>query len=364
MREFSLLIKPASWSCNLACRYCFYLKKSELYPGPQPRMSEAVLERMIVDFFATPMPTYTFGWQGGEPTLMGLDFFRRAVELQTRHCPPGSRVANALQTNGTLLTPEWAKFLRQHHFLVGLSIDGPEAIHDRNRRTVDGRGTFGTVDEAIRLLRRSGVEFNALTLVNAANAAKPLDIYRLLTGKGIDFHQYIECVEPGNDYSVGSRAWGEFHNAIFDYWYKNDVGKVSIRLFDSIVNQLVTGFADCCIRSENCCHYLVVEHNGDVYPCDFHVLPELKLGNLAETSLAACFESERFRAFGERKSVLTPECRSCRHLEFCRGCCLKNRDESNQSRLCEGWQLFYDHTIPRFRLLADRVRRGDFNRKK
>jgi uncharacterized protein len=369
--NFSLLIKPASYCCNLRCPRCFYLGKRALFGQGNLRMSDQVLAAMIEKFMALDLPTATFAWQGGEPTLMGLDFYQRAVDLQARFARPGRSIANALQTNGTLLNDDWAAFLHAYRFLVGLSLDGPPRLHDRSRTWPDGRGSHAETSRGLEVLKKHAVEFNALTLVSSANQDFPLEIYQHLKALGVQYQQYIECVEfdragklrPG---SVAPQKWGEFLCALFDEWFKADTRAVSVRLFDSILVKLLEGVANVCALGNDCRQYFVVEHNGDIYPCDFHVSPEWRLGNITRDSFAQLLDSPRFRAFGARKREWGANCRDCEFLELCAGCCPKNRGAGrpeNPSALCAGWKMFYRHTLPRFRELAARIaleRTGSF----
>lgn len=367
MKHFSLLVKPASADCNLRCRYCFYLEKSALYPETvRHRMPDEVLDTMIRTYLATEQPQYAFGWQGGEPTLLGVDFFRTITSLQERHGRRGAVVANGLQTNGTLVDDALAGHLARYRFLVGVSLDGPADIHDANRLTVDGAGSHARVLAGIEHLKRAGVEFNILTLVNRANVHRAGEVYRYLCEQGFLYHQYIECVEFDGagrlmPYAVDGPAWGEFLCALFDAWYPADTRRVSIRLFDSILALLVDGVQNVCHMGADCCQYLLVEYNGDVYPCDFYAAPEFRLGNVMRDSWEALLESPAYRAFGARKRAWNTRCEACEYQRLCGGDCQKNRpfegrDPAALSPLCEGWKRFYAHTLDRFRKLADEIR--------
>jgi uncharacterized protein len=328
-------------------------------------MSDAILERMVRPYMATPQPQYAFGWQGGEPTLMGLEFFRRVTELQQRHGRAGAVVSNGLQTNGTLLDEEFARHLAAYNFLVGVSVDGPAELHDRHRVRADGHGSHESVMQGIRTMRRHGVEFNVLTLVNSANVSAPETVYHYLCELGVLYHQYIECVEFDEagglrPFAVTGGQWGEFLCRIFDVWFKHDTRRVSIRLFDSVLSRMVDGVANVCQMGRDCRQYLVVEHNGDIYPCDFFVEPELKLGNVLEGSWEEFLDAPVYAEFGRRKAQWNASCDACPYLRFCAGDCQKNRfragrDPRQLSHLCEGWKLFYGHTIARFRKLAAEI---------
>jgi uncharacterized protein len=372
-KQFSLLIKPASADCNLACTYCFYLPKAALYPQTRRhRMSEETLERMISSYLATHQNTYSFGWQGGEPTLMGVEFFRSVVRLQSRYGRPGSVVANGLQTNATMISEELARLLAEYHFLLGVSLDGPEEIHNTYRRTRGGAGTYKRVMQGIELLKKHRVEFNILVAVNAANVEKARQLYRFLLDMGIAFHQYIPIVEFDErgqllPFSIDGRQWGAFLTELFDEWYPH-AGRVSIRLFDAILIYLVDGSSILCTMGSDCRQYFLVEHNGDVYPCDFFAEPELRLGNIRESEWSQLLQSPRYEAFGRQKSQWNVLCDSCPYLQLCMGDCLKHRfyggsreqarsDPHRLSWLCSGWKAFYEATLPRFERIARRIQR-------
>jgi len=328
-------------------------------------MTDRVLDRMVRSFMATDQQQYTFGWQGGEPTLMGVDFFKRVTELQSEHGRPGSVVANGLQTNATLLTDEFARHLGRYQFLVGVSLDGPPRLHDKYRRYTDGRGSHAQVMAGIEQLKRHRVDFNILTLVNKINVRKPVEIYRYLCEKGFLFHQYVECVEFGEDgrllpFAISGAEWGDFLCHIYDEWIKADTRRVSVRLFDSILAIIVDDVTNVCQMATDCRQYLVVEHNGDVYPCDFFVYPEFRLGNVMDASWEELQNSKIYQAFGQRKSLWNAACSGCEYLTFCAGCCQKNRpgrgkDPSRLSVLCAGWKQFYRHALGGFRKLAAEI---------
>ncbi|TVR05800.1 MAG: anaerobic sulfatase maturase [Spirochaetaceae bacterium] len=363
IQPFSLLIKPAGPDCNIRCEYCFYLEKCGLYPDQtRHRMDADTLQKVIAGYMATPQPIYSFGWQGGEPTLMGADFFRTAFELQRSLAPRGATVANGLQTNGTLLDADFAQLLAEYRVLVGISVDGPADLHDRYRRTVGGGATHHRVMQGISHLQTAGVEFNVLTLVSAANVDHPTEVYRYLKSLGVHHHQYIPCVEPLNDgltdFSITAEQWGNFLNGIFDEWQEADTRTVSVRHFDSVVNLLVTGQYSSCTMGGSCRQYLVVEHNGDVYPCDFFVTPELRLGNIHTHSLEQAWRSPLMRRFGAQKARWPHRCGECPYLPLCSGDCQKLRLGGDApSALCEGWVAFYDHALPRLKEIAARAAR-------
>lgn len=341
--SFSLLIKPVSCDCNLRCDYCFYSTKSEIFGHGKHLMSTPLLEKLCAEYLAIPMETHLFCWQGGEPTLAGLDFLRQAIEYMKQYGGRGVKVANALQTNGTLLTEEWGEFLAEYKFLAGISIDGPPNIHDHFRHDASGGGSYRQVVAGASVLRRHHVPFNSLTVVNGFSANHPLEIYRHLRDElGIFHHQYIE--ETSGKAPVSSRQWGDFLIAVFDEWYTRDQGRVSVRLFDSIMNRLNTGQSDCCAMGASCDQYLVIEHDGSIYPCDFQVSPEWKLGTVGRIPLASVFAERRSREFALRKRP-PKECLDCPYLNLCAADCPRNRCASGKSRLCEGWKRFFSHCL-------------------
>lgn len=371
LKPFSLLIKPVGSRCNLDCRYCFYLGTDEALGGDRPAvMPQEILEAMVQDFLGYGFPTSVFTWQGGEPTLAGLDFYRRAVEAQQRFGRGGQSVANALQTNGLLLDDEWAQFLARYRFLVGLSLDGPAEVHDRHRRDRRGKGTFERVMQTAGRLRDHGVEFNILSLVSADSCGRGGEIYRWLTGQGFDFLQFIPCVEYERESgvptaeSVSPVGWGRFLCEVFDAWIgQGDTRRVSIRLFDALVARLAGDTRiSLCDMGARCDHYLVVEKDGEVYPCDFFVSRRHSLGNLTATPLAELLLSDREDSFARLKAAWPAQCSRCRHLDLCRGGCPKDRlaggggSFGRRSHLCEGILLFLDHARGALEELARKVR--------
>ncbi|MBD3314642.1 MAG: anaerobic sulfatase maturase [Chitinivibrionales bacterium] len=369
MKPFSLLIKPVSADCNLRCEYCFYLDHSSLYPQTKVhRMSDAVLEKMISSYMATPQPQYAFGWQGGEPTLMGVDFFKRVIELQKKHGRPGSSVANGLQTNATLIDDEMARLFAEYHFLCGVSLDGPAAIHDRFRKNGAGAGSHAQVLRGIQHLQNNGTEFNILTLVSSANVNRAREVYEYLRDRGFHYHQYIPCVEFGESgtllpFAVDGKQWGDFLCEIFDIWYKTDTRIVSIRLFDSILTYLVDGIYNICHMGRNCNQYFVVEYNGDIYPCDFFVEKSLLIGNVADITWEQASDVKVYHTFGKQKTLWNTQCSGCAYAAYCSGDCLKHRlpqsggDPKTLSVLCAGWKQFYAHALPGFQQLAEQIHR-------
>lgn len=367
-KPFSLLVKPASADCNLKCDYCFYLDHCSFYPeSKKHRMSEVVLERMISTYMSTRQPNYAFGWQGGEPTLMGLDFFKKVTELQQKHGRSGVMVSNGLQTNGTLIDDAMAEHFGKYQFLLGVSVDGPEYVHDHYRRNRAGQGSHATIMRNIERLRQHNVEFNILVLVNQFNVDKATEIYTWFMEQGFHYLQFIPCVEFDQDnkplpFAINGEQWGDFLCEIYDIWHKTDTRKVSIRFFDSLLNLLVHGTRNVCHIGDNCCQYFVVEHNGDIFPCDFFVRKELVLGNIMDMDWSQALKSERYHEFGRQKAEWSALCSKCQYCYYCMGDCLKHRtygtitDPANLSWLCAGRRKFLKHTLSGFQRLADEIR--------
>jgi serine-type anaerobic sulfatase-maturating enzyme len=386
--RFHAMIKPIGSVCNLDCTYCYYLHKEGLLHQPKaPRMSDEMVERHIRQYIeAQTGSEVVFSWQGGEPTLLGIPFFERVVELQAKYKKPHQLIENDLQTNGTLLNEDWVQFLKKHHFLVGLSCDGPKRLHDRYRVTKGGEPTHSKVVAAARLLKKHGVPYNALCVVNRDNAKRPLDVYRFLTRElGANRVQFIACVEPKvfgdtapqhwdpeslpvvdtpqakpgapdsvvTDWSVDPDDWGAFLCRIWDEWVKRDYGKVHIDLFETAVAQSMGLPSQRCVTAEFCGKGMVVEHNGDVFSCDHYVYPEYKVGNLSETHWGNMAYSEAQKHFGfAKRNSLTKTCQQCSYLKLCWGECPKNRlvrapdGEVGLNYLCTGMKAFYAHIQP------------------
>ncbi|MBN1656208.1 MAG: anaerobic sulfatase maturase [Deltaproteobacteria bacterium] len=366
-QRFSLLIKPTSADCNLRCAYCFYLSRSRLYPSTRAhRMADKVLKRVISTYLSTDQEQYVFGWQGGEPTLMGVDFYRRVTELQQKYGRAGALVCNGLQTNATLIDDDLAQHLSDYRFLVGASLDGPKQLHDHYRKKIGGQDCHADVVRGIRRLEAHRVAFNILVLVNDINVKRAVELYEYLCENGWVYHQYIPCVEFDEHgkpapFAVTGPQWGDFLCALFDRWIRSDFGKVSVRLFDSILTKLVDGRVTICHMGRDCRQYYVVEHNGDLYPCDFFVDREHYLGNLEGGSWDGLHQSKIYRDFGEQKSRYHAACSACDFLSLCAGDCPKHRlyhgNPRDLSFLCEGWKAFYRHALPEFRRLARALKR-------
>lgn len=385
---YHVMAKPGGPICNLDCKYCFYLEKENLYPGKHPwKMPDRVLESYIREYIESQIsPTITFAWQGGEPTLLGIEFFRKVVELQRKHAR-GKNIANVLQTNGILLNDRWAEFLKEHHFLVGVSIDGPPELHDCFRVNKSGRATFDSVMAGIGYLKKHGVDFNTLTVVHRRNSCHPREVYRFLREAGSGYMQFIPLVErianpPGPDglrlvgpqwegpaevseWSVEPLQFGKFLCAIFDEWVRRDVARYFVQIFDVALESWYGMTQGLCVFREVCGAALAIEHNGDLYSCDHYVYPENKLGNILQASLesmAASIQQRRFGAF--KRDSLPHHCLECEVRFACHGECPKHRftrtpdGEPGLNYLCAGYKMFFNHIDPYMKFMAEELRRN------
>jgi uncharacterized protein len=391
--SFHLLSKPTGAVCNLDCAYCFFLSKEMLYPGSRFRMADDLLEaylRQLIEAHAQ-VPEVAIAWQGGEPTLMGLDFFRRSVELAERYLLPGQRASYSIQTNGTLLDPEWAAFFREHDFLVGISIDGPREIHDTYRVNRGGKGSFDDVMRGLGHLRDAGVEWNALTTIHRANAERGGEVYRFLRDEcGARFLQFIPIIERLPDpeeraewsswrdrplyvqegsrvsaRSVSAEVYGRFLIEVFEEWVRRDVGEVYVQPFDVALASWVGEPHGLCVHSETCGLALALEHTGDVYSCDHFVEPRFRLGNIRETHLLELVASQQQRRFGlDKRDTLPRYCVECEVRFACHGGCPKDRfietpeGEPGLNYLCAGYKAFFRHVDPAMRFMAERLAEG------
>lgn len=369
-----VMLKPAGAHCNLACKYCYYLEKNKLYPTAQRHlMSDKMLEQFTREYIeAQTMNQVLFTWHGGEPLLRSIDFYRKAISLQQKYAG-GRRIDNVIQTNGTLLTDEWCEFFAQNHWLVGISIDGPQPDHDHYRLTAAGKPSWKKVMQGIKLLKKHGVEWNAMAVVNAYNANHPLEFYRFFKENGCQFLQFTPIVErltrhedgrtlasladkdeiSLSEASVTPEQWGNFLCAIFDEWVRKDVGKIFVEIFDCTLANWMGISPGICAYSKECGHAGVMEHNGDVYSCDHFVFPEYKLGNIRDHSLIDMLYGEQQQEFSRLKhSSLPRQCKEC-DMEFaCHGECPKNRfmkdkyGDSGLNYLCPGYYHYYQHVAP------------------
>lgn len=388
---FHVMAKPIGPRCNLDCKYCYYLEKAAHYPETHRfRMADDVLDCYIRDYVAAQVSAgireIWFSWQGGEPTMLGREYFERIVALQARHCPSGHRIRNALQTNGTLIDADWAQFLHDQEFLVGISIDGPPALHDRYRRDRRDLPSSDRVLAGLDQLLRHRVEVNILAVVNNLTARQPLEVYRYLRGLGVEFLQFIPVVErrltgqplapppqPGapdamvTPWSVRPADYGRFLCAVFDEWRRHDVGRVFVQLFDVQLAIWMGKPASLCIYAETCGKGLALEHNGDLYACDHYVYPEYRLGNIAETPIGVLADLPVQRQFGSDKQALLPEtCRQCQWKFACNGGCPKHRfmpsPDNGGERLnyfCQSHKMFFAHAAPHFDTMAQLIRMGE-----
>jgi uncharacterized protein len=376
--NFHLLAKPTGAVCNLDCAYCFFLSKESLYPGSKFRMTDAVLESYIRQYMeAQDTPEVTIAWQGGEPTLMGLDFFRRAAELAKRHQKPGTVLQHTIQTNGTKLDDEWARFFRENGFLVGISIDGPPDLHNAYRVDKGGRGTFEAVRRGYDYLQKHNVETNILCTVHAANADHPLRVYRYFRDElKAQFIQFIAIVERDNETgyqegnqvtarSVGAEQYGRFLVGVFDEWVKRDVGEVFVQLFDVSLAAWVGAPPAICVFSPTCGTALAMEHTGDIYSCDHFVEPAYLQGNIMDTPMVGLVNSPAQIKFGQDKLEALPRyCRECNVRFVCHGGCPKNRfidtpdGEPGLNYLCAGYKEFFTHINRPMSIMASLLRQN------
>ena len=384
-RSFHLMAKPVSYQCNIACDYCFYLGKEHgtLRPGQQQRhMDGKTLEQYIKQYIdAHPGNEIEFTWQGGEPTLAGLAFYQQALELQQKHAR-GKNIRNSMQTNGVLIDDTWAAFLAQNNFLVGLSVDGPEFLHDRYRKTRSQHSVFEKVINAMNVLRLYGVEVNVLCVVNNVTAEHPDEIYHFLSQElGATFIQFIPAVEQlpvsqhygellypqslsqrtVTSWSVSGEQWGQFIIQVFDKWVRRDVGRVFVQLFDSALAAWLGEKPSLCVMQSTCGFGLVVEQNGDVYSCDHYVYPEHRLGNVRRDNLEKMVNSKQQRKFGMAKAQVAAECERCEWRFACHGGCPKHRIHPSGKRwhnqLCAGYKAMFSHMDPYMKFMASQIQR-------
>ncbi|MEP2531824.1 anaerobic sulfatase maturase [Shimia sp.] len=388
-RPFHIMTKPIGPRCNIDCAYCYYLEKEKLFPSEKKfRMSDDVLDAYIRQTVETSLeaglPEVSFAWQGGEPTMLGVDYFRKIIALQKKYAPENTKVSNAIQTNGMLLNDDWGAFLHDNAFLVGLSVDGPKKIHDRYRVDRAGRPTFDAVMAGLDVLQRHNVDYNAMTTVHRANSGKAKEVYRFLKGAGFEFLQFIPIAErsagdglasapqvdmdPGNNvtnWSVAPRAYGKFLCDVFDAWFKNDIGKVYVQYFDVQLGLWMGAPSTLCIFAETCGNGLALEHDGSLYACDHYVYPEYRLGNITETPLRDMLWRQDQIEFGlDKKNSLTGQCQSCSFRFACNGGCPKHRfaksksGEDGHNYFCESYTMFMRHAGERLQKMASLVSRG------
>lgn len=384
---FMTMLKPAGSACNLDCTYCYYLDKAVQYGGKEALMSEALLEEYVKQYIAAnDVDKVTFCWHGGEPTLVGLEYYKRAVEFQRKYAD-GKTIENTLQTNGTLINEKWCDFFASNGFLVGLSLDGPKDIHDAFRRNRARKPTFDTVMGTVRMFRRFGVEFNTLSVVNKLSEKRGTEIYRFFRDVvGSHFMQFLPAVEhtvvkPGlrrplivspetegaslAPWSVSAEGYGRFLCDVFDEWVRRDVGQYYVQMFDSTLALWCGMQPGVCTMAETCGDALVVEHNGDVYSCDHFVYPKYLLGNIKEHSLKEIYSTEKRIRFGlAKRNALPAECLRCQYFFACHGECPKHRfekaeDGSLRNSLCAGFKMYFAHVAPYMDYMRERLQNAE-----
>jgi len=381
--------KPIGPRCNIDCTYCYYLEKEKLYPAEKkfrmaPDVLESYVRQLIEGNVEAGMKEVPFAWQGGEPTMLGINYFRKIVALQKKYAPEGVTITNALQTNGILLDDNWGAFLKDEGFLVGISIDGPKKVHDRYRHDRAGRPTFDAVMRGLNVLQRHGVEHNALTVVQRANGGKGKEVYKFLKGLGIDFMQFIPIAErssgdglagapqvdmdPGNtvtQWSVSPRVFGKFLCDVFDAWITRDVGEIFVQHFDVQLGLWMGHRSSLCVFSETCGNALAIEHDGSLYSCDHFVYPEYRLGKITETPMRELVWTDRQQDFGRDKADgLTAQCKSCNFRFACNGGCPKHRfataknGEEGHNYFCESYTMFFRHAGPKLQEMGQLLAAG------
>lgn len=392
-KAFNIMMKPAGSLCNLDCCYCYYLDKADIYGGHEPKMSEDMLEKAVKSYIeANDVDQVSFNWHGGEPLVMGLDFYRKALEFQKKHAC-GKKVHNTLQTNGTLITREWAEFFRRNDFLIGISIDGPKDIHDRFRKDKGGFPTFDKVMNGLGWLHRTGVEFNTMTTISKAGEGRGLEVYQFLKYIGSRYMQFMPVVEhvrypkdaagktmkkarpvivdPSQEdsvlapWSVSPTGFGKYMCGIFDTWVRNDVGRYFVNLFDATLANWCGVTPGICAYAETCGGNAVMEHNGDIYPCDHFVYPRYRLGNITDKPLREMMESPEMVRFGiDKRNGLPSKCIRCTYFCLCHGECPKHRfnrtenGETGLNVLCDGYRMFYAHTEPYMKKMRELLESG------
>lgn len=367
-QAFNIMIKPVGSLCNLKCHYCYYLDKAEIYGGKEPRMSEQMLEHFIKEYIAAnDVRDVFFNWHGGEPLLAGLDFYRKAMAFQKKYAD-GKHIHNTLQTNATLITCEWAEFFRANNFLIGVSLDGPQNVHDRYRGGKGGASVFDRVIKGIMELYRAGVQYNVMATVNRQSEGRGLEIYQFLKSAGTRFIQFMPVLEHTKDglivdpqvqgariapWSVSPEGYGRFLCDIFDYWVSNDVGKVFVNQFDAVLACWCGAQPGICALAQTCGGNSIIEHNGDLYPCDHFVYEGYKIGNVLETDLRTLMNSTKQVRFGlDKRNALPDDCIKCKWFFTCHGECPKHRfnttdkGETGLNALCEGYKFFFAHVAP------------------
>ncbi|MCM3717628.1 anaerobic sulfatase maturase [Fictibacillus phosphorivorans] len=362
--SFAVMWKTVSEACNLACDYCYY-SRCNGNPGKFNAIDLYTLEKFIKEYMELANGQAAFVWQGGEPLLAGLDFFQNIIQLQEKYAPPYMRISNSVQTNATLITREWAKFFKNYHFLVGVSLDGPQHIHDSRRVTGSGKGSFNTVMEGINLLKEQGVQFNILTVIHEGNVGKAADLLTFYEEQQFEYVQFIPCMdfraqetEKNGTYLITDEEYGNFLCEAFDHWYNEGNPRTSIRFFDNLLDMYLHQNAEICIHRQSCPKMLVLEQNGDAYPCDFYINDEYKLGNVGTNSLKSILSHPTYETFLNLKPDLPDKCKRCEYLNLCHGGCPRSRMEQGRDvdYFCESYKMLYRYADVRMRKLAEKVK--------
>lgn len=367
MPDLFVMFKTVSTDCNLDCNYCYY--RASLEDKNIQRIDPSMLEAFMPQYmeYVADSRQAVFGWQGGEPTLAGLDFFRWVIALEAQHARPGTAISNMLQTNGTLLNDDWGSFLHTYDFLVGVSLDGPETIHDIERKDRGGHGSFRRVMAGVNVLRRHDVELNILCVIGPHNVTRARELMKFFGQEGLTYLQFMPAMgfqasEPEKPpaYLVSPEQYGGFLVDLFDEWYAGGIPQISIRTFDNFLQSYLGIPNDLCIHSDACNAGIVVEYNGDVYPCDFYIHPQWKLGNIFQQPLKEMADSPKLRAFIGRKQTLPAECQTCQWRKLCNGGCVRNRSILKDGRqkaeyFCRGYQRLFSHADSRLQLLSQRI---------
>jgi uncharacterized protein len=366
--NLGILIKPASHDCNMACDYCYYRPVSEVYPDKKrPRITPEIFDAVCQQYRALAPGDIKVGWQGGEPTLMGLDFFREAIEVETRNARSGDCWGNSLQTNGVLLDDEWCRFLAQNHFLVGISVDGPPELNGM-RKFHNGKPAHEVAMRGIDLLEKHGVEFNVLVVISQANREHPREVFQFLVDNDLHFSQFIPCTEPTGEarhvspHSISAEQYADFMIGIFDAWVENDDPSYYVRRIDNWLHQFFGLPPECCEYREDCSNLVTIEWNGDVYPCDFFVEPRYRMGNVLEQTLEQMLKGPEFRAFVKAAEHVPQMCRDCEWLGVCHAGCFRHRQKlgiegEDKPYLCEAKKRIFSHVFSTLRDLIEKPRR-------
>ncbi len=370
MKTFTLLIKPSGSDCNLDCSYCFYKDRPAVYGTGTQRMPADVLEKLVKDYMQTRFDVVGFAWQGGEPTLMGVDFYRRAVQLQKKFGTAGQQISNKMQTNAVLLDENWCRFLHDNRFLLGISIDGPREFHDRHRLDHSGTGSYARTMRGIELCKAHHVQFNALVVLNSLNVQHPDTLFQFLLDNDISYIQFIPCLETDprsgqpTEFSITPEQYGRFLCRTFDLWLAYGPEKLNIRQFDSLVTYCLMGRPSICAYSKQCSGFLVIEHNGDAFCCEFFVEPQWRLGNILQRPLVELANDPKKRLFARNKAKLPSQCLMCDCLDLCRGGCVKDRvrlgtgQPNTLNYFCQAYKQFFNHAMPVATDIAAKIESG------